>query len=264
MTEFIAALDIGADKIVMALAEVSEQGCRLCDITMIATRGLERGIVTDKERLRSDLRYMVQKLGKSRKISIMNIALSYKLLHISEYKVDVPIQRKVVRESDLLAAQMKCKGILDVGSDELVDLLPISYKIDRERRTRSPLGEQGKTISVRFRVYTADKQYLDFIRDIFLLDGIDEVAFYPDVRAYMGALSISVTGQEAGDGEEMQALVDLGGAHIGLYLFANGLVIEELVLPSFKKYRNFSIFTSAWSKLPKIISKLPTFGIKMM
>ncbi|GHV65242.1 hypothetical protein FACS1894199_05430 [Bacteroidia bacterium] len=229
MAEFIAALDIGADKIVMALAEVSEQGCRLCDITMIATRGLERGIVTDKERLRSDLRYMVQKLGKSRKISIMNIALSYKLLHISDYKVNVPIHRKIVKENDLLAAQLKCRGILSEGSEELVDLLPIGYKIDRERRTRCPLGKSGKTIDVRFRIYTAEKQYLDFLRNIFVLEGIDEVAFYPDVRAYMGALSLSSTGQECE--EDMQALVDLGGAHIGIYLFAHGLAIEELVLP---------------------------------
>lgn len=219
-----ASLDIGSEKMVMAVAAEENEGCRLMGIKMVALQGVENGVVTDKSKVKSYVRYLIKELAKEHAVDVLNVALSGQALRISEHKVNVPLQKKKVKVSDLNRAEARCAELVASRGDELVELIPIAYAVDRGNYVTDPLGISGKTLDVRYRVYLADADYLAELRALFGECGIEEVNFFPTVRAYMEALDVYEV-------EKRFALIDMGAVHTGVMLFRNGMLEHEALLP---------------------------------
>ena len=60
----IASLDIGSEKMVMAVAAEENGECRLAGIKMIALQGVQDGIITDKSKVKSYIQYLIRELAK--------------------------------------------------------------------------------------------------------------------------------------------------------------------------------------------------------
>lgn len=219
-----ASLDIGSEKMVMALATEDDGKCRLSGIKMIASQGMKNGVITDKSKVKSYIGYLLKELGKGKAIDAVNVALPGEALEVSEHKVNVPLQRKNVRESDVGRAEMKCAELVNGRGMELVDLIPVSYSVDKGNRVANPVGIAGRNLDVRYRVYMARGEYLDELRRIFSECGVEEVNFFPEVRAYMEALDVY-------ESEKRFALVDMGASHTDVLLFENGMLVHEALLP---------------------------------
>ena len=114
----------------MAGAAEENGECRLAGIKMIALQGVQDGIITDKSKVKSYIQYLIRELAKDKPIDCLNVALSGKALRISEHKVNVPIRKKV-RESDIAQAENRCTELVLSKGDELVDIIPVTYAVDR-------------------------------------------------------------------------------------------------------------------------------------
>ena len=177
----IASLDIGSEKMVMAVAAEENGECRLAGIKMIALQGVQDGIITDKSKVKSYIQYLIRELAKDKPIDCLNVALSGKALRISEHKVNVPIRKKV-RESDIAQAENRCTELVLSKGDELVDIIPVTYAVDRGNYVTDPVGMTAKSLDVRFRVYLSDAAYLTEIRELMEACGVENVEFFPPVR----------------------------------------------------------------------------------
>ena len=182
-----ASLDMGSEKMVMALASGEGSVCHLKGIKIMASQGIEHGVIKDKEKVRMCIRSLMSELMKDREIEVMNVALSGAVLRIVERRIVVPIQKKVVEQSDLFRAEQRCIDAYGGGQDEVVDILPVGYAIDRGEMIADPLGRSGRNLEVTYQVYLADYDYLADIQGLFEGSGIQEIEFYPAVRAYAEA-----------------------------------------------------------------------------
>lgn len=219
----IASLDIGSEKMVMAVAEIDEQGdCRLAGVKMIVSQGVKNGIIIDKARVKSYIQYLINELAKGKRIDTLKIALSGAALKVKEQKVSVPVQRRTVEKSDINRAEDACVQQLNTKDQEVVDLLPLTYAVDRGSYVTDPLGMKGRGLEAWFRVYIAETSYLEELRKLFSDFGIDNVDFFPESRAYLEAL---------GDSSQDFALVDMGAMSTKVVLFGNGMIKKECVLP---------------------------------
>lgn len=218
----IASLDIGTDKMVMAVATEEEGVCRLSGIRMIVSKGVEEGKITDRTVVAAYIRSLVEKLAKDTTIDCLNIALSGRALHASDRKETVPL-RKRVRESDLDTAEENCQENGLAQGEELVELVPVAYAVDGNY-VANPVGMAGRSLDVRFRVYAAESSYLAMVKEIATACGVREVVFYPPVRGYEAAFGVS-------DRKNPFALIDMGATHTGVYLFRNGGLRHEADLP---------------------------------
>ena len=72
-----ASLDMGSEKMVMALASGEGSVCHLKGIKIMASQGIEHGVIKDKEKVRMCIRSLMSELMKDREIEVMNVALSY-------------------------------------------------------------------------------------------------------------------------------------------------------------------------------------------
>lgn len=218
-----ASLDMGSEKMVMALGAIERNVCRLTGIKILASQGMERGLVKDKDKVRACIRTLMAELVKDREVEVMNVAISGEALRISEHRVSISLPKRIVEQNDLYRAEQRCKEGLSTGSDELVDMIPVAYSVDRGEWIADPLGRNGRNLEVTFQVYMADEAYLLGIRRLFEGCGIGEVYFYPAVRAYNEAL-------EAHQADDF-ALIDLGAMGINVVLFREGVLEYEARLP---------------------------------
>ncbi|MEG2276945.1 MAG: cell division FtsA domain-containing protein [Odoribacter sp.] len=221
---FTASLDMGSEKMVMALASTENNACRLTGIKIVASQGIERGIVKDKEKVRACIRGLMSELLKERDVDVMIVALSGDVLRISERRITVPLQKKVVEQNDLLRAEQRCIDGFEEGHDELVDVIPVAYSIDKGDLIADPLGRSGRHLEVTYQVYAAGCDYLEGIRKLFDGTGIGEVCFSPAVRAYSEAFDVEKVKKDF-------ALVDFGAMKINVVLFRDGMLEYEACLP---------------------------------
>lgn len=159
-----ASLDMGSEKMVMALASGEGSVCHLKGIKIMASQGIEHGVIKDKEKVRMCIRSLMSELMKDREIEVMNVALSGAVLRIVERRIVVPIQKKVVEQSDLFRAEQRCIDAYGGGQDEVVDILPVGYAIDRGEMIADPLGRSGRNLEVTYQVYLADYDYWPIFR----------------------------------------------------------------------------------------------------
>lgn len=218
-----ASLDIGSEKMVMAVAAQEGENYRLAGIKMIALQGVQNGVIVDKSRVKSYIRYLVQELAKDKPIDCLKVALSGRALRVSEHKVSVSVRKKI-KESDLGMAERKCRESVMGKGDELVDMIPVAYVVDRGTHVTDPFGMAAQNLDVRFKVYLADTDYLFELRDMLAGCGVGDVEFFPPVRAYMEALGVY-------DSDRTFALVDLGASHTAVALFQNRGLRYEVSLP---------------------------------
>lgn len=221
----IASLDIGSEKMVMAVAGVGEQGdCRLTGMKMIVSQGVKNGVITDKARVKSYIQYLLNELAKGKRIDTLKIALSGAALKVKEHKVSVAIQRKAVEKADLNRAEDRCVEQFTSKDNEVIDVIPFMYSVDRGDYVTDPLGMRGRNVEVWYRVYVAMVSYIEELRAMFSDFGIDHIDFFPESRAYMEALDIYNT-------TKAFALVDIGAMSTKVLLFRNGMLKKECVLP---------------------------------
>lgn len=221
----IATLDMGSEKMVMALAALdSNRYCRLTGIKFIASQGVQRGVMTDKAKTQACIRSLANELLKDREVDSLNISLSGQAVKMNERRVNIPLQRKVVEAGDLERAELKCAESLESREEELVDMIPVAYSVDRGELTGNPIGKTGRSLEVYYQVYTADNHCLSDIRKLFDGMNIREINFFPLARVYSEALDVEME-------ERDFALVDLGAMMTKVLLFRGGLLEYEAVLP---------------------------------
>ena len=219
-----ASLDIGNEKIVMALAAVEHGACRLVGIKIIASQGMERGMVKDSEKVRACVRSLISELVKDREVEIMNVALPGEALQMSERRISVPLQKRVVESGDLFRADQRCREGAGSRQEELVDIIPVAFSVDRGELIADPIGKTGRTLEVTYQVYMANSDYLAELRELLEDCGVGEICFYPMARAYSEALEITVTDHDF-------ALLDMGAMGINVVLFREGMLEYEARLP---------------------------------
>lgn len=219
-----ASLDIGSEKMVMALAATADNSCRLTGIKFVASQGVERGIITDKPKVRACVRTLLSELVKDKPLDTLNIALPGNVLQLTDRTVSVNLQRKVVERGDLDRAEMKCAELAETGRGELVDIIPVSYAIDRGVQIADPIGRNGRSLEAIYQVYSADNAYLADIRRMF--DGCDirEINFFPATRVYAEAADAETSDKDF-------ALIDLGASCMKIVLFRDGMLEYDALLP---------------------------------
>lgn len=209
---------------VMALASADNAACRLAGIKIVASQGMERGYVRNRDQVKGCIRGLTAELVRDRQVDVLNVALGGEVLRVYERRVNVPLHRRVVEANDLYRAEQHCADICEGGRDEIVDLIPVGYAVDRGELLADPVGCSGKVLEAVYQVYAAGYDELAGLRRLFEECGIGGVGFYPRVRAYLEGLDVKRAGRDC-------AVVDLGAMSIQVALFREGLLEYETRLP---------------------------------
>lgn len=224
---FVASLDMGSDKMVMALGDKTGSDCRLVGIISVASQGVKRGKVVDKLRAKACIQRLLDRFESEHQVHIdsLNIALSGAWVKQIEDRENIKFPRpKDIDFGDLLEMEKKCRSVVASGNEEIVDVVPFAYYVDKESE-RDPIGLSARRLDIHYHVYVARREDLDVLRDLLVGVGVEKVDFYSAAGASQKALiTTSVS-------ERDFALLDLGADSIKVQVFQDGLVFFDEELP---------------------------------
>ena len=224
---FVASLDIGSEKMVMALGEKSGSDCRLVGVISIASQGVKRGKIIDKLRAKACIQRLLDRFKSEYEVHIdaLNVALSGAWVKQIEDRENIKFSRpKSIDQGDLQEMEKKCRSVVGAGDEEVVDVIPFAYYVDKESEV-NPVGVTAKRLDVHYHVYVARSSELMDLRDMFANLGVDKIDFYSMAGAAQKALTT------AGSGIFNFALLDLGADSIKVQIFQDGLIYFDEELP---------------------------------
>ncbi|WP_303179941.1 cell division FtsA domain-containing protein [uncultured Butyricimonas sp.] len=225
---FVASLDMGSEKMVMALGETSGGECRLVGIESVASQGIHRGMVVDRLRVKSCVQRLLDKFKQEHEMHIdaLNIALAGEWVQqVEEREVSKFSRMRRIEESDLLELEKKCRGNVNLDMEEIVDVVPFGYWLDGEAESE-PIGCEARRLEIDFYVYVARKRMLEGLRQALNESGIEKINFYSAATAAQKALV--VRGRK---GARDFALIDLGAESVKIHVFRDGMIAYDEVLP---------------------------------
>lgn len=224
--DLVASLDIGSDKMVMALGERGEGYCRLIGTESVASEGVVRGYIEDRLKVKSCILRLLKKFRDIHEVDIdsLNIALPSYLLRVEEKKEGCRFSRsQVMEEWNLMMLERRCRNMEVPVNEEVVDVFPVGFEMDGKNCTY-PVGNSAKQLDAFYQVYIAQKKVLNDIREILAEVGIQEVTFFAVPRIFYKALS-------KGNGiREDIVVVDLGAEHIQVTVLIDGLLVTDVDL----------------------------------
>ena len=160
MRRIIASLDIGTNTIKLIVGEFIKNRLNILCTSEIASKGIKKGLVYDKEELIPVLKETFHKAEEMLGIPVSEVILTLPAYdtetQISEGASTITNEDHVVTHQDLIRA-MHAASYNKIGdSEELISILPIAFKVDNEI-IKNPINMIGHKLVVKAVLVTASK-----------------------------------------------------------------------------------------------------------
>ena len=181
--DFVASLDIGSDKMVMALGKKSEGYCRLVGVESIESAGVERGRIVDKAEVQARVRRLLEQFKEVHgfEIDSLNVSLPGNMLRREERRERFLYSRtQVIEGRDLNVLMKRCKDAAAKEKNEIVEILPAWFKVE-DKICGNPVGMTAKRLEACYWVYGASLSSLEDVRA--MLAGVGSIHDVKKARA---------------------------------------------------------------------------------
>lgn len=165
--EYIIGIDIGSSNVVMAAGVRNENG----EISVLAVEvqeiedcvkdgdivnyiDLGNAIVKAKSALESEL---------GRRLNSAYIGISGRSVYCVRYEDYVEINEKTgcVTENEMRELHSRIEKVMPGGGDEIVERIPLRYRIDERQEVKNPIGAFGRKLSATYLFVLVGKQQID-------------------------------------------------------------------------------------------------------
>ena len=217
--ELVAALDLGSDKIVVALASIDNRGYKLESLKNMTSRGIEHGVIKDFSAVRNDVRDLLEDTLFNKNVSLLRVSLSVNVFNIQKHTVEYHLGRLPVTDIDLQKAQQKCLDSLSSKGD-IISVLPINYVFDKTNSVSNPINKTGQLLEITYIVYTVNSDYIARLNQIFdYINPAIKREYCPSIYAYQELIPR--------DG----VILDIGADGMEISIFTDYLLKNHAYLP---------------------------------
>jgi cell division protein FtsA len=227
--KILAAMEIGTSKIVVAVAELKENGTLLLmGVGQSASSGMRKGDVVDfgnvQTAIQGALADAEQKMDAT--IGEVNLALSGPHIGSRTVRVQVPVEgeEEVITKRDVAALDREVQSQPVPNGQAPFQYLRQHYYTDDGTAVENPAGMNSKTLAAGYHIIHGMQSRLEtVVRCVLDLDvEVNEVAFAPYASARV-VLSEAQRRQGA-------VLIDLGAGVTDYIAYAHGVVVHTGVL----------------------------------
>ena len=167
--DYIVGIDIGSSNVVMAVGVRDENG----EIAVLCSKSQEVG---DSVKDGSVVNYI--ELGKAinaaksalesklkRRLNSAYVGISGKSVYCVRYEdyVDISDKTGCVTENELRELQSRIDMVVPGGGDEIVNRIPLRYRVDDRSDVKNPLGTFGKKLSGSYLFVMVGRQQIELV-----------------------------------------------------------------------------------------------------
>jgi len=218
----ILGLDIGLEITSLALGEYEDyNSIKFLSASVLFTKGYKNGRIEDESLFYDSLNKLVKKTIGKKDIDLLNICVSGNSVNLRDDSITINV-RKVVSSRDIHNAEMLYQKNYINDKEELIEILPVSYRLNDRVTVLNPKGESASTMTVNYRVYTINKGFSDKLKATFKQFNITNILIYPLISSYIKIFE---------NIDNPVAILDMGAETMNLMIKKNNIWEADFTFP---------------------------------
>lgn len=219
----IYSLDIGCSHISGVVAESTPHGIRVKEHRRVELKAVNRNPLQNRAAILDALENLNKQILRPGLIDEVDTVCSLSGIPISGRITEGlfpihPSGRSVTRD-DVYQVINHCRQILLPEGHDLLQLIPIEFKVNGKRGVKQPIGLSADLLAVSAFAVSAPSQVFGFIQDVFKDAGLATPTLYP------GGLGTAIGSLSEDQMELGAAVVDIGLFTTEIATFANGSLV---------------------------------------
>ncbi len=260
--EYVAAVDLGTTKVVMAVGRKAEKNkIEIVALKEVASNGVMKGDLKNIEQASQVLREVKNRLEQELGIIVREAYVGVSGQHIQCNRTQgyVTVQNMTdagvteVRRTDVERLIEDQRNASLPAGKTIISILPQSYILDGEDDISEPVGMEGRKLEAKFNVIIGEETAIERIRRCFQRVGLNLAGIVLQPLASAEAV-LSDDEKELG-----VAVVDIGGGTTDICVYYDKVIRHLAVIPIGGNIINKDI--RAYGILERYVEKLKTsFG----
>ncbi|MDM5213470.1 cell division protein FtsA [Peribacillus sp. NJ4] len=227
--EIYVSLDIGTSSVKVIIGEMVNDTLNIIGVGNVKSEGLKKGSIVGIDETVQSIQKAVEQaermIGMEIKKVIVGISGNHVTLQPCHGVVAVSSENKEITEHDVFRVREAAELITIPSDREIIDVVPIHYKVDELDEISDPRGMIGVRLEMRGILITGLRTILHNTLRCVERAGLEitDIALQPLAA---GSLVLSKDEKELG-----VALVDIGGGSTTLAIFEQGYLQYTSVIP---------------------------------
>lgn len=231
LPEIVVGLDIGTTKIATIIGLKNPDGkINVLGYGKGESTGVQYGLIYN-------INWTVDGINTSKNAALMRVNQDFDEVvagvagrHIKSIEYKHPITRingkeQIIRQEEIDRMIEDLKNISVAPGEQIIDVIPQRFVIDRHRETIDPVGELGEIIDGYFQIITGNRAEINKIINCIKLAGLETKSIILEPIA-SGLACLSHEEKKRG-----VVLVDIGGGTTDVAIFVNGRPVFTRVIP---------------------------------
>ncbi|MBE6421532.1 MAG: cell division protein FtsA [Elusimicrobiaceae bacterium] len=222
-TNIIAGLDIGSGKMTcVAVAHDPEtHTLKVLAGRSIPCKGLKGGVVADIRETSTAINHLLGGIERECNQSIGSLYVAIRGKHLSSFcnhgTYNIARMDKEINQVDMDSAVENAKSMPIKSDNEIVNVIPQSYTVDKQKGINNPEGMEGSLLEVDVHITTGSSSHIRNLKK-----SIERSGYREDDCLY-GLVSLADTVLTQEEKERGTLILDLGGEtmSVGIYIEGN-------------------------------------------
>ncbi len=229
--QLISAIDLGSDKIKIAVAQQrkNEKTLQVLEIIKENSFGIRKGAIINIDKVANQISKILPKVESTinRKIKevICNIGGSHLFVTSSKGVVAVSRADQQISQEDVDRVIAAAQAFSLPSNKEILDIFPREFTVNNEKQVKDPLEMKGVRLEAEILAICVFSPYLKNLLSALSLSDIDALDIIPSALASARAI-LNTRQKELG-----VAIVDIGAWTTDMAVFEEGELIHLSVFP---------------------------------
>ena len=228
MKKIYSSIDIGTDTIKLVVCELYNSKLNLLAASSVKSKGIKKGLIVDPKEAEISIKQAFDEveamLGIKIKQVIANIPAYFAEYNVVRSKIDITSEDKLITGEDIIKVLDESMESYDMTNREVVNLLPIDFGLDNERRVKDPKGLTSSSLEAKFVMATAPKKSVYSVVGILNNMGIDiaDISF--------GTVGDIYTFKNPSLDTKVGCIINIGHETTTISLYNKGVAVKSSVI----------------------------------
>lgn len=227
MNNYYTSIELGSDTIKILVCNKVDNDFHLIASVSSPSAGIKRGQIVDGRKAVNAIKKAIKKINDMLGIKI---GKAIACIPTNDCHMDIVFGEVEIEDHQEITGKdvsMVIKDALDgkvTTNQEVVTVMPISFKVDQKDGIKDPKGLQGNVLGIKALITTSPKEYLYEFLQVLKLGGIDVVdVCYTATGDYFEVRNEKID-------KTVSAMIDIGETSTSISVYNKGIMIKNKTL----------------------------------